>query len=66
MNSRNYYIVSGIIFAFVACMHLARIINHFVFIIGSWPVPIWISWLGFIVAGYLSYCAYQFAKGKQG
>ena len=66
MNSRNYYIVSGIIFAFVACMHLVRILSRFVFVIGSWHVPIWISCLGFIVAGYLSYSAHQLAQGKKG
>jgi len=65
LTSRDYYVVSGIIFAIVACMHLMRIINHSVFIIGSWHLPIWMSWLGAGVAGYLSYCAYELVEGKK-
>ena len=65
LTSREYYLFSGIVFAIVAAMHLIRIMNHSVFIIGSWHVPMYFSYFGFVLAGYLSYCAYELAEGKK-
>ncbi len=61
MNPRAYYLVSGGIFGFVAFMHLLRVVNHSVCILGSWHVPMFFSWLAVAGAGFLSYQGFLLA-----
>lgn len=61
MNSKDYFLVSGVIFGVVAFMHLFRAVNHTVLIMGSWHVPMLFSWLAIIGAGFLSYQGFLLA-----
>jgi hypothetical protein len=61
MTSKDYLKVSGSIFAFVSVMHLLRILNHWVFVFGSWMFPYWVSWAVMFAAAYLSYQAFVLA-----
>ena len=61
MKSRDYYLVSGCIFGFVAFMHLLRIIDQSVCILGPWHVPMYLSWLAVLGAGFLSYQGFALA-----
>jgi len=58
MNLRTYLICSGVIFGAVAFVHLLRIVNSWSLMIGSWSVPIWISWLGVLLPLILSASAF--------
>jgi uncharacterized integral membrane protein len=58
MNKRTYFLISGVVFAIVAIVHLFRIINQFEVVIGTWSAPMSVSWVGFIAAGILSYCGF--------
>ena len=55
MNKRTYLFIAGFICAFVALVHLLRIINHSQVVIGTWSVPMAGSWASLIIAGSLSY-----------
>jgi hypothetical protein len=55
MNSKTYFKLTGIIFLFVGLVHLARAINGWDVQLHTWSVPMWASWVGFLVAGYLAY-----------
>ena len=55
MDQKTFDIVAGAIFAAVALGHLLRILMGWPAMIGGWTVPMWISWIGFAVAGGLSY-----------
>jgi hypothetical protein len=57
MDPRAFSILVGIIFALVALLHLARIIMGWPILISDWSVPMWVSWIGFIVAGGLAFFA---------
>ena len=59
MNQRTYVLISGVIFSGVAVGHLLRLINHFEVVIGPWTIPLWVSWVGLIVAGGLSVWAFR-------
>ena len=61
ITSTDYFKVSGAIFGFVSVMHLLRILNHWVFVLGSWMFPYWLSWVAVFVAGYLSYQGFVLA-----
>ena len=54
MDRKTFFIVAGIIFALVALVHLARIYMDWPVVIGEWSVPIWVSWIGLVVAGGLA------------
>ena len=56
MSSKTYFAVSAIIFGLVAALHLVRAIKGLSFEIGTFVVPIWVSWVGAIVAAVL--CAF--------
>jgi hypothetical protein len=58
----TYFTVVGLIFAVVAAFHLLRILNGWSAQIGSYIVPIWLSWVGFVVASYLSSISFMQKK----
>lgn len=58
---RGYILVSGFVFAIVSLAQLTRALNQWPVQIGAWSVPVWISWLAFVVAGLLAACAVTLA-----
>jgi hypothetical protein len=51
----NYYAaVSALIFAVVAIAHLIRILKGWTAQVGSYAVPMSLSWIGLLVAGLLA------------
>ena len=55
MDQKTFFMVASVIFALVALLHLSRIYMGWPVVIGSWSVPMWLSWIGLVVAGGLSY-----------
>jgi hypothetical protein len=55
MEQKTFNIVASVIFALVALAHLMRIWLGWPAAIGGWSVPMWVSWIGLIVAGGLAY-----------
>jgi uncharacterized integral membrane protein len=55
MSQKKYNTVTGLIFLAVAIMHLFRVMNGTPVNFGSISIPLWVSWLGVLVAGFLSY-----------
>ena len=55
MNRKTYMTVTATLFVVVAIMHLLRIIFGWQVEIGGLSIPFWVSWLGILVAGALSY-----------
>jgi hypothetical protein len=53
MDQKTFSIVAGVIFAAVALFHLVRIYMDWPVMIGGWSVPMWVSWIGLVVAGGL-------------
>lgn len=47
--------VVGAIFLVIAALHLARILMGWEAGIAGWQIPLWVSWVGVVVAGYLGY-----------
>jgi hypothetical protein len=55
MKQRTFTIIASVIFGVVALFHVLRIFLGWPAVIGGWTVPMWVSWIGVIVAGDLSY-----------
>ena len=66
MNKKIYFLISGLVFAIVAVVHLLRIINQFQVVIGTWSAPMVVSGIGFIAAGILSYCGFTLMCKEKG
>jgi hypothetical protein len=55
MTEKMFATIAGVIFALVALLHLLRLVMGWSVVIDSWTVPMWVSWIGLVVAGGLSY-----------
>lgn len=63
MKDRTFFLLTGFIFGAVALTHLLRVLFAWPLVIGSWSVPMWVSWLATIVAAVL--CLGAFRKGMR-
>ena len=55
MGQKTFSVVAGVVFAVVAVLHLLRIYMNWPVVIADWSVPMWVSWVGLIVAGGLAF-----------
>jgi len=63
MNIRAYCRISAIVFTVVALAHLARLIYGVSIVIDGEAIPMFASWVGFIVSGGLAFWGFQGARG---
>ena len=61
MDRKTFLTAAGVIFAVVALVHLTRIAMGWPIVIGSWSVPMWVSWIGLVVPGTLSFFGLRLA-----
>jgi hypothetical protein len=54
MNQRAFVLLTSSIFALIALLHALRLIYGWDVTIGEWTVPVWVSAVGFLIAGYLA------------
>jgi hypothetical protein len=54
MKQGAFLLVTSSIFAFIALLHALRLIYGWNVAIGEWTVPVWVSAVGFLIAGYLA------------
>jgi hypothetical protein len=57
MTEKTFAAIAAVIFAVVALVHLLRLVMGWSIVIDSWTVPMWLSWVGLVVAGGLAYFA---------
>ena len=61
MDQKTFSIVAGVVFAVVAVLHLLRIYMNWPVVIADWSVPMWVSWVGFVIAGGLAFFGLRLA-----
>jgi hypothetical protein len=62
MKTKSLLRLCSIIFGVVATAHLLRVLFGLTITIAGTDIPLWISLIGTVVAGYLSYNAYKLSK----
>lgn len=62
MRTNRYAQVSGIFFAFIAAAHTLRAVLQVPAQLGSYQVPLWISWMAVVVTGSLSVWAFRTSR----
>ena len=56
MSQKTFTMIVSVIFGLVALLlHVLRIFFGWPAVIGGWTVPMWLSWIGLVVTGGLSY-----------
>ncbi len=58
MNKNTYFKVTAIIFSIIGLAHLYRAIVGVPVTIGAVSIPVYLSWIGVIVAAFLAYQGY--------
>ena len=61
VRERSYLLVAGVIFTIVTLAHLWRLFSSASLVIAGWEVPLWLSWIGVMLAAYLAYSSFHFA-----
>lgn len=59
MNQQVFLAISGTIFGVIALLHLARLLASWPARIGTFEVPMWLSWVSVAVAGFLAFSAFR-------
>jgi hypothetical protein len=62
MMARRYAIVSGTLFAAISLLQLVRALNAWPAQVAGWSVPVWLSWIAFVVTGGLAAWAFRIAR----
>lgn len=60
VRERTYLLITGIVFSVIALAHLVRVLYQTEIIILGWQVPIFLSWIGILVATYLAFSSFYF------
>lgn len=61
LRTRTYFTIVGIILGVVAVAHLLRLFSAADIVVVGWTVPLWLSWIGAVIAAYLSYMSFHLA-----
>lgn len=61
MTEKTFSTLAAAIFGVVAVLHLVRILIGWSIVVDGWTVPMWVSWVGLIIAGALSYSGAKLA-----
>ena len=62
MKQPTFNTLAGIVFALVALLHVLRLLRGWEFLIAGWHIPMGLSWLGLVLAGFLAYSAFSLKK----
>lgn len=65
-SERTLLWVAGILFALIALGHLSRLAFDVHVLLGDFQIPMWVSWVGILITGYLAYSCIHFARHMRG
>lgn len=64
MSQKAFLTVSGTIFGVIALLHLARLLAGWPAHIGTFEVPMWLSWVSVALAGSLAFSAFRMQRRR--
>jgi hypothetical protein len=62
LSKNTFALVAGTVFLIVAVTHAMRLVFKWELIVAGWQVPMWVSAVAVIAAGYLAYEGFQVRK----
>jgi hypothetical protein len=64
MTPRIFSLIAPAVFLLIALGHAIRVLFGWHVTVESVVVPVWISWIGLVIAGYLAYQGFRLARTK--
>ena len=65
MKQGVFLLLTSSIFALIALVHALRLFYGWNVTIGAWAVPVWVSALGLLIAGYLACQGFLFTRKQR-
>jgi protein-S-isoprenylcysteine O-methyltransferase Ste14 len=65
-RSKPFTWIAAALFALMAIAHIVRIFMHVKIVVGTHVVPLWCSYVGIVVAAFLSWMLCREARGTTG
>lgn len=62
MTRKLYLCFAGTIFGLIAILHVLRLLFGWSAVIGGYTVPMWPSFVGLLVAGFLAYEGFRLSR----
>jgi uncharacterized membrane protein len=62
MTQRTFSLVTAVLFLLIALLHAVRLLRGWQVTVEGTVVPIWISWIGLVIAAYLAYQGFRLAR----
>jgi hypothetical protein len=62
LSKNTFALLAGTVFLIVAVTHALRLVFKWELIVAGWQVPMWVSAVAIIAAGYLAYEGFQMRK----
>jgi hypothetical protein len=62
MAQRTFSLITAILFLLIAFLHALRLLRGWQVTIGDIVVPVWVSWIGLAIAGYLAYEGFKLSR----
>lgn len=64
MSPKTFFNAVTAIFFLIAVLHVARLVYGWEAMIGGWVVPMWLSWVALVIAGFLAWHGWRLGKNK--
>jgi hypothetical protein len=62
MTQRTFFLIAAAVFSLIALGHAIRLLFGWHVMVESVVVPVWISWIGLAIAGYLAYQGFRLGR----
>jgi hypothetical protein len=62
MTQRSFFLITSILFLLIALLHAIRLLQGWQVTIGGTVVPLWVSWIGLAISGFLAYEGFLLAS----
>ena len=62
MNQRTFSLVASVTFLLIALVHALRLALGWHAVMNTWAVPMWVSWVAFVIALYLASAGFRLAR----
>jgi len=62
MSARHYALLAALIFTLVAVLQLIRAVAGWPITVGTVSVPLWASWVAFVVAAVLAWLGFKASR----
>jgi hypothetical protein len=62
MTQRSFSLITSILFLLIALLHAVRLLQGWQVTIAAAVVPLWVSWIGLAISGFLAYEGFLLSK----